>query len=65
MIAVPFNLNPVFCELLHPYVEVDHIDLEGPTMLSVPGHDEKAEFGVITSFAYPFAVGRRRLNTSG
>ena len=38
-------------------IEVDHIDLEGPTMLSVPGHLKKVEFGVITSFAYPFEDG--------
>lgn len=34
-------------------IEVDHIELEGPTMLSVPGHKKQVEFGVITSFAYP------------
>ena len=35
-------------------IEVDHIDLEKPTMLAVPGHDaaKKYEFGVIISFAY-------------
>jgi valyl-tRNA synthetase len=33
-------------------IEVDHIDIDGPTMLSVPGHLKKVEFGVITSFAY-------------
>tara|TARA_B100000131_G_scaffold40488_1_gene36589 strand:- start:1927 stop:5157 length:3231 start_codon:yes stop_codon:yes gene_type:complete len=38
-------------------IEVDYIELEGPTMLSVPGHTKKAEFGVITSFAYPFEDG--------
>jgi len=38
-------------------IEVDYIELEGPTMLSVPGHTKKVEFGVITSFAYPFDEG--------
>ena len=33
-------------------IEVDYIDVEGPTMLQVPGHLKKVEFGVITSFAY-------------
>lgn len=35
-------------------IEVDHIDIEGKTMLSVPNHKfrEKYEFGMITSFAY-------------
>ena len=34
--------------------EVDHIDLTGPTMLKVPGHDpnKQYEFGVLTEFAY-------------
>jgi valyl-tRNA synthetase len=35
--------------------QVDQKQLEGRTMLSVPGYDpkEKFEFGAITSFAYP------------
>lgn len=35
-------------------IEVDYIDVEGKTYLSVPNHKnrEKYEFGVITSFAY-------------
>ena len=39
-------------------IEVDHIDLDGPTMLVRAGaHLKKVEFGVITSFAYPFEDG--------
>lgn len=36
-------------------LEVDQKQLEGRTMLNVPGYDakEKFEFGIITSFAYP------------
>lgn len=34
-------------------LEVDNIDLKGQTFLSVPDYDEKVEFGVIVSFAYP------------
>ncbi|KAH3686262.1 hypothetical protein WICPIJ_002759 [Wickerhamomyces pijperi] len=34
-------------------LEVDNKDVKGKTLLSVPGYDEKIEFGVITSFAYP------------
>lgn len=34
-------------------LEVDQEPLEGRTLLSVPGYDEKIEFGAITSFAYP------------
>jgi len=35
-------------------LEVEHIDLTGPTFLKVPGHDEnqKYEFGVMTDFSY-------------
>ncbi len=35
-------------------IEVDFLDLEGPTMMRVPGHapEKTYEFGVITSFAY-------------
>ncbi|EDQ92506.1 uncharacterized protein MONBRDRAFT_22237, partial [Monosiga brevicollis MX1] len=38
-------------------IEVDKIELTGRKMLSVPGYDEKVEFGVITSFAYRLADG--------
>uniref|UniRef100_A0A7E4ZYM2 Valine--tRNA ligase n=1 Tax=Panagrellus redivivus TaxID=6233 RepID=A0A7E4ZYM2_PANRE len=34
-------------------IEVDKKDLPGRTLLPVPGYDEKIEFGVIVSFAYP------------
>lgn len=34
-------------------LEVDNKDVKGRTLLSVPGYDEKVEFGVLTSFAYP------------
>ncbi|ESO02109.1 hypothetical protein HELRODRAFT_106472 [Helobdella robusta] len=34
-------------------IEVDKRELTGQTMLSVPGYDEKIEFGVLVSFAYP------------
>lgn len=34
-------------------IEVDKIDLPGRTFLSIPGYDEKVEFGVLISFAYP------------
>eukprot|EP00020_Sapocribrum_chincoteaguense_P005575 CAMPEP_0170739908 /NCGR_PEP_ID=MMETSP0437-20130122/5408_1 /TAXON_ID=0 /ORGANISM="Sexangularia sp." /LENGTH=1103 /DNA_ID=CAMNT_0011078387 /DNA_START=54 /DNA_END=3365 /DNA_ORIENTATION=- len=33
-------------------IEVDHIDLTGPTKVEVPGHDEKVEFGKLWKFAY-------------
>lgn len=33
-------------------LEVDNKDLEGRTMLDVPGYDRKIEFGVITHFKY-------------
>ncbi|KAH3675103.1 hypothetical protein WICMUC_002935 [Wickerhamomyces mucosus] len=34
-------------------LEVDNKDIKGKTLISVPGYDEKVEFGVLTSFAYP------------
>ncbi|CCH42403.1 valyl-tRNA synthetase [Wickerhamomyces ciferrii] len=34
-------------------LEVDNKEIPGKTLLSVPGYDEKVEFGVLTSFAYP------------
>ncbi|XP_022901462.2 valine--tRNA ligase [Onthophagus taurus] len=33
-------------------IEVDKVELPGRTFLSVPGYDEKIEFGVLTLFAY-------------
>jgi valyl-tRNA synthetase len=33
-------------------IEVDHLDVEGSTMVSVPGFPRKVEVGVIHSFAY-------------
>ncbi|CAR24280.1 valine--tRNA ligase [Lachancea thermotolerans CBS 6340] len=34
-------------------LEVENKDVKARTLLSVPGYDEKVEFGVLTSFAYP------------
>ncbi|KAF2498450.1 valyl-tRNA synthetase [Lophium mytilinum] len=34
-------------------LEVDNKDLEGRTLLDVPGYDRKVEFGCITTFKYP------------
>lgn len=33
-------------------IEVDKVELPGRTFLSVPGYDEKVEFGVLVHFAY-------------
>ncbi|XP_055372373.1 valine--tRNA ligase [Condylostylus longicornis] len=33
-------------------IEVDKVDIPGRTLLSIPGYDEKVEFGVLVSFAY-------------
>ncbi len=33
-------------------IEVDHIDVEGSTMIQVPGHPNPVEIGVLHSFAY-------------
>jgi len=34
-------------------LEVDNKDVEGRTLLDIPGYDRKVEFGVITHFKYP------------
>lgn len=34
-------------------LQVDKIELNERTLLSVPGYEKKVEFGVLTSFAYP------------
>lgn len=34
-------------------LEVENKEIAGRTLLSVPGYEDKVEFGVITSFAYP------------
>lgn len=34
-------------------LEVDNKDLEGRTLLDVPGYERKVEFGVLTHFKYP------------
>ena len=33
-------------------IEVDHIQIEKPTKMRVPGHQGEYEFGVLTEFAY-------------
>ncbi|PSN35861.1 Valine--tRNA ligase [Blattella germanica] len=33
-------------------IEVDKVELSGRTLLSIPGYEEKVEFGVLVSFAY-------------
>lgn len=36
-------------------IEVEKLELDAPTLLRVPGYDQKVEFGVIHSFSYKFA----------
>lgn len=47
------NWSSKMCTALSD-LEVEHIDLTGPTMMAVPGHDpaKKYEFGALTEFAY-------------
>lgn len=33
--------------------QVENIELSGRTLLDVPGYQDKVEFGVLHSFAYP------------
>ena len=48
-------------------IEVDNKDIEGRTLLDVPGYDRKVEFGVLTTFQYELEGGKgenRRCNDS-
>ncbi|XP_065342527.1 valine--tRNA ligase isoform X2 [Cloeon dipterum] len=38
-------------------IEVDKVELPGRTLLSIPGYDEKVEFGVLVNFAYKIIGG--------
>ncbi|CAM8996686.1 unnamed protein product [Rhodiola kirilowii] len=38
-------------------IEVEYIDIKERTILDVPGYENKVEFGIITSFAYPLEGG--------
>lgn len=53
-----FLCYPVFFVL---FFKVDKIELPGRTFLSVPGYDEKVEFGVLVSFAYQVADSEEKL----
>ncbi|XP_018564087.1 valine--tRNA ligase-like [Anoplophora glabripennis] len=33
-------------------IEVEHVNVEGPTNISVPGYEKPVEFGTLTKFAY-------------
>ncbi|CAH1155569.1 unnamed protein product [Phaedon cochleariae] len=33
-------------------IEVEHLSLDGPTHISVPGYEDSIEFGILTKFAY-------------
>lgn len=38
-------------------MQVDHLEVKGRTLVSVPGYTEQVEVGVLTSFAYPLEDG--------
>lgn len=42
---------------LHRRPQVEYLELEGRTLVPVPGYAEPVEFGVISSFAYPLEGG--------
>ncbi|DBB14039.1 TPA: hypothetical protein ACH3X3_001004 [Trebouxia sp. C0006] len=49
-----------WCCTLHTAVsdiEVDHLEVKGRTLVSVPGYSKQVEVGVLTSFAYPLEDG--------
>ncbi|XP_018319909.1 valine--tRNA ligase isoform X2 [Agrilus planipennis] len=33
-------------------IEIEHVEINGPTMVNVPGYESAVEFGVLTKFAY-------------
>lgn len=33
-------------------IEVDELEISGPTYVKVPGYDEPIQFGLLTDFAY-------------
>lgn len=33
-------------------IEVDYLEIDGPTKISVPGYNEPVEFGSLIKFAY-------------
>ena len=37
--------------------QVDHLEVKGRTLVSVPGYSDQVEVGVLTSFAYPLEDG--------
>lgn len=37
--------------------QVEYLELEGRTLVAVPGYKEPVEFGAISSFAYPLEDG--------
>uniref|UniRef100_A0A7N9AW81 Valine--tRNA ligase, mitochondrial n=1 Tax=Mastacembelus armatus TaxID=205130 RepID=A0A7N9AW81_9TELE len=45
-------------------IEVDSKELPGQTMLSVPGYENKVEFGTIVTFAYPIEDGEVEVSTT-
>jgi len=38
-------------------MQVDHLEVKGRTLVSVPGYSKQVEVGVLTSFAYPLEDG--------
>ncbi|KAK5642775.1 hypothetical protein RI129_008942 [Pyrocoelia pectoralis] len=42
-------------------IEVDKVELNGRTFLSIPGYADKVEFGVLVSFAYQIAESEERI----
>jgi len=45
-------------------IEVEKVELGGRTLLSVPGYQDKIEFGVLVSFAYQVGLANPFSNTT-
>jgi valyl-tRNA synthetase len=43
------------------FIKVDKKEVNGRTLLPVPGYEEKVEFGVLVHFAYPLEDSEEKL----
>ena len=51
--TIYFLVYPIIDVVL--FSQIENIEIEGTTMLRVPGYSDKIQFGTMTRFAYKFA----------
>ncbi len=49
------------CTCMYARTQVDKVELEGRTLLNVPGYSQKIEFGVLVFFAYRIMESEREI----